>query len=216
MQSWRESWPITGLFVAVVLVGGAGCGGGGEGRSGEASWDEAGGASDSFPAGYGDFGDATALLPPGVHPDSAQAAAAGENRAPVASFEVSPVEGWAGLTKFRFDASSSADDRHVTRRLRKRWDFDGDGSWDISPTGRNVLIYTFRDAGTFRPRLRVTDPDSLADSVVAAPITVHPKCPPPDFALVNANPNSPSFGQTLRLADQRGHPVLVWFAAPSK
>lgn len=140
----------------------------------------------------------------------------GENEGPQASFTVRPLEGWADLTYYRFDASLSSDDWDLSGQLEKRWDFDGDGAWDSEITGRGRVSHMFSEPGTYRPRLWVRDTGGLVDSLTGDPIVVNPACPPPDFAMVDHNPNSPAKGRTFRLSEQRGHPVLVWFTAPSK
>ncbi len=139
-----------------------------------------------------------------------------ENEGPRASFTVRPLQGWADLTYFRFDASLSSDDWDLSGQLEKRWDFDGDGTWDSEITGRGRVSHRYGEPGTYRPRLWVRDTGGLVDSITGDPIVVNPACPPPDFAMVDHNPHSPTKGQTLRLSEQRGHPVLLWFTAPSK
>ena len=148
--------------------------------------------------------------------DSMGQALRGGNRAPEARFESRPQEGWAGLTTYTFDAAFSVDDRDLSGQLSKRFDFDGDGTWDIRATRRTRVYHTFKEPGTYRPRLIVQDTDGLRDSIIGEPIVVKKQCPPPDFALADINSNSPTFGETFRLAEQKGKRVLVWYATPSK
>ncbi len=144
------------------------------------------------------------------------AAAGGDNQPPRARIEVLPPGGWVGLTTFTFDASLSSDAIDRSAQLRKRWDFDGDGTWDIPFTSRPRIEHAFKETGTFRPRLEVVDRGGALDSVVGDPIEIRPLCPPPDFALADANANSITFGKTFSLEEQRGRRVLVWYASPSK
>lgn len=145
-----------------------------------------------------------------------QQRAVAENLAPEALFSTSPHRGWAGLSYIKFDASLSNDDWDLSGQLRKRWDFDGDGTWDTPLSSRSRENHVYPQPGTYQPRLLVQDASGLADSIVGERVEILPECPPPDFALVDQNPNSPTRGETFRLSDQRGHPLLIWFASPSK
>jgi len=138
------------------------------------------------------------------------------NQPPNAGYHVSPPEGWAGITMLHFDAAFSDDDWDATHHLQKRWDYDGDGTWDTPFTRPARVGHTFDVPGEYRPRLQVKDTGGLMDSVVGDPIIIHPPCPPPDFALCDVNPNSPTVGETCRLSEQRGHRVILWFSSPSK
>jgi len=51
---------------------------------------------------------------------------------------------------------------------------------------------------------------------VGSAITVFGNCPTPDFAMVDGNPNSPTFGQSQRFWDYHGRRVVLWLASPSK
>lgn len=138
------------------------------------------------------------------------------NKAPGARFRVDPLRGWAGLTSFRFDASLSTDDRDLSGQLFRRWDFDGDGTWDTGFSRGIRTGHVFSDSGEIRSRLQVKDTGGLTDSVVGEPFLVLGPCPPPDFAMVDINPNSSTYGLTHRLSEQRGRRVLLWFTLPSK
>lgn len=133
-----------------------------------------------------------------------------ENDPPVARLDVRPREGWAGLTMLHYDTGDCTDEFTRPGALLKRYDFDGDGVWDTGLQRGARVGHVLARAGTFRPRVLVKDTGGLVDSAVAAPIVIHPPCPPPDFALADVNPHSPTRGRTLRLADQRGRPVLAW------
>ncbi|MCK4303456.1 MAG: hypothetical protein KAY24_04395 [Candidatus Eisenbacteria sp.] len=139
----------------------------------------------------------------------------GENKSPKARFETLPVAGWANLTIFTLDASLSSDDRDLSGQLKKRWDFDGDGTWDMPFTRRVRTHHVYEQAGEVRPKLLIRDLGGMEDIFVGERILIRPACPPPDFSMVDANPNSLSFGQTCRLSEQRGRRVLLWYASPS-
>lgn len=152
----------------------------------------------------------------GVRAMEEEAIAHRENQGPRAGFKVTPREGWAGLTNFTFDASLSVDDWNTSGQLLKRWDYDGDGCWDTQARNFSRVPHSYADTGWVRPRLWVKDTGGLVDSIVGEPIYIHPSYPPPNIALVDENPNSPTVKQTLSLDEQRGHPLLAWWAYPSK
>ena len=152
----------------------------------------------------------------GVRALEEAAAAHRTNQGPRAGFKVTPMEGWADLTSFTFDAALSTDDWNTTGQLLKRWDYEGDGTWDTPKRTFSRVPYVFADTGWVRPRLWVQDAGGLIDSVVGEAIHIHPAYPPPGFALDDENPNSPTVKQTLAVEHERGHPILAWFAYPSK
>jgi len=140
----------------------------------------------------------------------------GKNEPPRAHLRITPAEGWAGLTMLHFDAALSTDDFTQSKQLLKRYDFDGDGTWDTGFQRGSRMGQMLDQPGTYRPRLLVKDTGGLVDSITADPLVIHPACPPPEFALIDVNPNSPTKGKTLRLSAQRGHPVLAWVLTLSK
>ena len=139
----------------------------------------------------------------------------GVNAPPTARLAVRPSEGWAGLTMFHYDSGDCSDDSTHYGALVKRFDFDGDGTWDTAFMRGVRAGHILATPGEYRPRVLVRDEGGLTDSAAAGPVLVHPPCPPPDFALADINPNSPTVGQTLRLTDQRGHPVMAWVVTVS-
>ncbi len=138
------------------------------------------------------------------------------NRAPKARFEAYPLTGLTNLTGIDFDGSLSTDDYNLSSELMHRWDFDGDGRWDTPFTLSERTTYVYPAPGRFRPRLLVVDAAGLADSLVGTELVIRTPCPAPDFALRDVNPNSPGFGETVRLSALKGKPVLAWFVAPTK
>ncbi len=197
----------TAALSAVVALMLAGCGNGSErGEGGSAS------AASSTPAASVPDSAQTAEKPAA---SSAGAPGLRQNRRPKARLEVLPPVALTGLTSLSFDASYSTDDFDVSSELLKRWDFDGDGTWDTGFTRGSRAGHVFSDSGDFRPRLLVIDSGGLADSTVGSTIHVRAPCPAPDFALADINPNSATFHKTYRLSELRGHRVLAWFTAPS-
>jgi PKD domain len=136
--------------------------------------------------------------------------------APRARAQVYPDNGHATLTNFRFDAALSTDDVNTGRQLSKRWDFDGDGIWDMDYSKRNRVYYTYADTGRFSPRLQVRDLSGRVDSCRVETLHIRGDCPAPDFSMVDINPNSQSCGEPFTLSEQKGHRVLVWYLMPSK
>jgi len=136
--------------------------------------------------------------------------------APTADFHVTPGQGYAGLTSFRFDASLCTDERDSCRQLLKRWDYDGDGTWDTRFAHSNLSFYTFESPGTKYPRLLVKDNSGYLDSCQVATLEVAESCPPPGFTMTDINPFSPTLGQSFSLSDGHNHRLLLWFVKPSK
>lgn len=137
------------------------------------------------------------------------------NQAPTARFEVLPPQGYAGMTRFRLDASFSSDDFNLAGEMFKRWDFEGDGEWDTRFSRATRIGYTYSEAGVFRPRLEIRDTGGKTDSTCGSAVTVLENCPAPDFALIDENPNSATHGRICRLSDYRGRRVVLWLASPS-
>lgn len=137
------------------------------------------------------------------------------NRPPVARFEVRPLTGYAAMTDFAFDASFSTDDTNISGEMSSRWDYDGDGTWDTPFTRAARMSHVFPDPGTYHPRVEARDTGGLTSTADAVEVVVKNNCPAPDFALVDTNPNSATFGKTYQLSDYRGRRVVLWLAAPS-
>ncbi len=135
---------------------------------------------------------------------------------PTARFHIQPTHGHACLTRFRFNASLSSDDLDSARQLQKRWDFDGDGSWDTEYSHSVLAFYCYQTEGVKHPRLLVRDNSGNIDSCQVAPFEVAGVCPPPDFTMTDINPFSPTLGESFTLSEQHSHRLLVWFVRPGK
>lgn len=94
---------------------------------------------------------------------------AGINRPPVASFVFAPTSPQVGTT-VSFDASASSDDGRV---VRYEWDFNGDGTFDVTgtPNDARMVSFNYSAAGTYTVRLRVTD-DLNASAETTRTVTV--------------------------------------------
>ncbi len=230
---WRASHWLAALCVAGMLMTSYGCGGETESKDDSRSAVEHSTGPDApAAAAPADADSSAADSTDGAQPrltrrerilaetrawiEQNQQLKVAESKPPLVGFRVAPLEGWAELTYFRFDASLSSDEWDLTGQLEKRWDFDGDGTWDSEISRRTRVNHMYSEPGTYRPRLWVRNSSGQVDSLTGDPLDVYPACPPPDFALLDVNPNSASQGETFRLSDQRGHRVLLWYTAPSK
>lgn len=100
-----------------------------------------------------------------------------EKAGPVASFSVSPPEGYV-TTEFHFDASGTSDEDTPASDLKFRWDWDGDGQWDTQYGPGNNTYHQYQNAGTYDVRLEVMDTDGWTDSFHQM-VTVLPDTTPP-------------------------------------
>lgn len=78
------------------------------------------------------------------------------NRPPVASFEVTPLDGDTS-TVFEFNASSSWDYETSAGDLMFRWDWDGDGTWDTGWSTESTVTHQFATPGNYSARLEARD-----------------------------------------------------------
>jgi uncharacterized protein (TIGR02145 family) len=84
------------------------------------------------------------------------------NRAPKASFNVSPDGGFL-QDIFLFNASSSSDPEDKTSDLYCRWDFNGDGTWDTEYSKEKTAQYQYESAGLYEVMLEVKDSEGETD-----------------------------------------------------
>jgi PKD repeat protein len=100
----------------------------------------------------------------------------GANQPPLAVVTADHTNGDAPLT-VRFDGSKSSDPDGGA--LSYAWDLDGEGGYDDSTDVSPVFTYT--TPGTYRVRLRVTDPDGARDS---ASLTIAADNTPPSATIL--------------------------------
>ena len=89
-----------------------------------------------------------------------------DNQLPVASFTMilDPIENHVRENEdIRFDASSSYDpDGEI---VNYKWDFNNDGTFDITGSDKTIVYHNYSDEGDYTARLTVTDNDGKSDSV---------------------------------------------------
>ena len=129
------------------------------------------------------------------------------NRPPDVAAEASPSNGAPPLA-VNFVASATDSNGIATYE----WDFQGDGSFDAS-SATNTAAYTYADAGTFQPRLRVTDTLGASTTIAVPSIEVRvvPGAPTVTGAVSPAVGNAPlnaSFSATA--SDPDGQAVVEW------
>jgi PKD repeat protein len=79
--------------------------------------------------------------------------------APNVSLTLTPTSGTAPQS-----VTLQADNLNNSTIIRYEWDFNGDGQFDRTTYSQNSLTYTYNQAGTFRPQVRVTDKQGLAST----------------------------------------------------
>jgi len=82
------------------------------------------------------------------------------NRAPKASFSISPQNGFL-QDEFTFDGSSSSDPEDANASLRIRWDFESDGTWDTEYSVTKVVKRRYTTPGSYQVSLEVIDSGGL-------------------------------------------------------
>ncbi len=110
----------------------------------------------------------------------------GENISPTASFTVTPDSGLV-TTVFAFDASASSDAEDGADQLKFSWDFDGDGTYEITDSSAATASYTYSTIGTKSIILRVKD---SADSTGIDSTTVVVKANAPPTASFTVTPDT--------------------------
>ncbi|MFH1144884.1 MAG: PKD domain-containing protein [Candidatus Eisenbacteria bacterium] len=204
-------WVAVGLLALSLSGFLSACGGGERGEGGA----DKGLAQGEGPQGAAATEGEVAPVAGEAGPSGARAASSTGNQPPRAGFEVFPLSGYEGITSLRFNATLAKDDSTSNVNLLKRWDYDGDGTWDSAEQRASRVRHTYDQAGTYRPRLLVMDAEGLADSIVGPALEIRKPCPAPDFEMTDLNPNSKSYGEKFSLARLRDHRVIVWYTTPS-
>ena len=95
--------------------------------------------------------------------------------APVAAVSAAPSTE-ADSLEVAFDASASYDTDGTI--VQYDWDFDNDGTWDLTDGGVTTT-WTYEGAGTYTAAVRVTDNDGLTDTATTDAFTVPAATSPP-------------------------------------
>ncbi len=80
--------------------------------------------------------------------------------APHPSFTLVPASGNL-RTEFVFDASGTHDDEDSLNTLKFRWDWEGDGIYDIGYTEQTTFTHYYTASSIYNPVLEVIDPQGL-------------------------------------------------------
>ncbi len=135
-------------------------------------------------------------------------------RAPVPAFTITPREGTVE-TVFEFDPSGTTDEISPTEEVQTRWDFTGDGNWEVNwEDGANAMdiqLFRFASPGRFRVTLQVRNsyiPDSLRSETrehVVTPLGGEPRPPHDDYIAIP--PLTFTRGDTSFVVDGVEHPA---------
>ncbi len=87
-----------------------------------------------------------------------------------------------GLTTALFDGSASSDEDGTVEQYD--WDFDNDGTYDLTDGGPTPPAHDYGGFGSFTATLRVTDNDGLQDTTEIPVTLVEPANDPPVADLV--------------------------------
>jgi formylglycine-generating enzyme required for sulfatase activity len=122
---------------------------------------------------------------------------------PTADFIVAPAEG-SVLTSFSFDPSVTADPLSEPVDILVRWDFEGDGTWDIDTTGGSnaaqIVRHTYAVPGTYNVTMeaynRYYSIENRHPGVKVRPLIVRPAFgePHPQMRMVRIDAGVYPFG----------------------
>ncbi len=134
------------------------------------------------------------------------------NRAPNASFSVSPESGYL-QDIFIFNASSSSDPEDDNRSLNSRWDFDGDGNWDTEYSKEKSVQHQYAESGVYEVKLEVKDSEGLTSqttySLVVGAMN-EPPAPPSDPQPQNENSDASTLCTLTWACDDPEGDVLTY------
>ena len=87
-----------------------------------------------------------------------------QNSPPQAEFSFDPPAGIVG-TVFRFDATSTVDNRDNVAALEFRWDWETDGTWDTGWRQDPAATHIYEESGSYTVNLEVRDTQGLVGSI---------------------------------------------------
>jgi len=91
-------------------------------------------------------------------------AAHAANDPPVACFNATPATGVVG-TSFAVDASCSTDDKTPASKLKVRWDWENDGTWDTASTTVKTATHQYSSEGVKTIKVEVRDAQNLTGTM---------------------------------------------------
>lgn len=108
------------------------------------------------------------------------------SNAPQASIAVSPARGPANAT-FYFDGSGSFDAKDGRTGLEYRWDFEGDGVFELNWGSEQSPTHRYEAPGTYEAMIQVRDTDGVTDEATVR-VIVDPGnlAPEASFSLTGA------------------------------
>ena len=126
------------------------------------------------------------------------------NKAPVAAFTFTPVQGNTSST-YVFDSSTSSDPDKDN--LVYRWDWESDGIWDTEFAADNIINKKFTEAGVHYVSLQVKDTSGMT-AVSIQPIKVD-KGADAGTLVSNSTPNLFDFSANYIQADANNNKLYV-------
>ena len=111
---------------------------------------------------------------------------AAPNQPPTACFSVIPTNGTVD-TAFKTDADCSSDDRTAPSRLRVRWDWENDGTWDTPYSTTKSATHQYANEGIKTIKLEVRDSAGLTGTTTQGVLVL----PTLRQALVGEPPSTP-------------------------
>ena len=103
---------------------------------------------------------------------SMNSAVGAPNQPPTACFTVTPPSGTVS-TVFNVDAGCSTDDKTQVAKLKVRWDWENDGTWDTALTTTKTAVHSYPTEGTKTIKLQVQDQLGLTGTTTQT-VTVQP------------------------------------------
>jgi hypothetical protein len=97
---------------------------------------------------------------------------AASNQPPTARFTAGPAVGIVGTT-FTVDASLSTDDKTPASKLKVRWDWENDGTWDTALTTVKTATHQYSNEGVKTVKMEVRDAQNLAGTTTQS-VNVEP------------------------------------------
>ena len=126
------------------------------------------------------------------------------NLSPVVSASSATPSSGTSPVAVSFSATATDPDGYIASY---EWDFDGDGAYDSNTATVAGAVYTYTNAGTYSPKVRVTDNGGLSVVSSIAAITVNaPGNLPPVVSSASASPSSGSVSSAVTFSATASDP----------